>query len=61
MFCHQCLNSSLNTDAVKNKCPMCRQKIETRARGSYGQKTKGFWPLELKLMTGKRLGKQVSK
>ncbi|CAI4219129.1 unnamed protein product [Parascedosporium putredinis] len=42
----------------KNKCPICRQKIENRSRDSYKQTTKGIWPLELKLMTTTRKGKR---
>ncbi|KAL0931005.1 uncharacterized protein CTRU02_213740 [Colletotrichum truncatum] len=58
LFCSECLHSALNVDATKNKCPICRQKIETKDRSDYTSKTKGFWPLELKLMTASRKGKQ---
>lgn len=37
---------------------MCRTKIDMKPRSSYGIKTKGFWPLELKLMTTTRKGKR---
>ncbi|WYZ40121.1 hypothetical protein EsH8_IV_000462 [Colletotrichum jinshuiense] len=58
LFCSECLHSALNVDATKNKCPICRQKVETKDRSEYTSKTKGFWPLELKLMTASRKGKQ---
>ncbi|EFQ24912.1 hypothetical protein CGRA01v4_06831 [Colletotrichum graminicola] len=58
LFCSECLHSALNVDATKNKCPICRQKVETKDRNTYTSKTKGFWPLELKLMTASRKGKQ---
>ncbi|GKT53758.1 slx8 protein [Colletotrichum tofieldiae] len=58
LFCSECLHSALNVDATKNKCPICRQKVETKDRSDYTAKTKGFWPLELKLMTASRKGKQ---
>ncbi|UQC77708.1 uncharacterized protein CLUP02_03179 [Colletotrichum lupini] len=58
LFCSECLHSALNVDATKNKCPICRQKVETKDRNEYTSKTKGFWPLELKLMTANRKGKQ---
>ncbi|KAK2050687.1 hypothetical protein LZ31DRAFT_547969 [Colletotrichum somersetense] len=58
LFCSECLHSALNVDATKNKCPICRQKVETKDRNTYTSKTKGFWPLELKLMTTSRKGKQ---
>ncbi|KAF6839750.1 hypothetical protein CPLU01_01622 [Colletotrichum plurivorum] len=58
LFCSECLHSALNVDATRNKCPICRQKVETKDRSDYGPKTKGFWPLELKLMTASRKGKQ---
>jgi len=37
---------------------MCRAKIDMKARASYNSKTKGFWPLELKLMTKTKQGKR---
>ncbi|KAK6207523.1 hypothetical protein QIS74_12604 [Colletotrichum tabaci] len=58
LFCSECLHSALNVDATKNKCPICRQKVETKDKSDYTAKTKGFWPLELKLMTASRKGKQ---
>ncbi|KAK2011106.1 hypothetical protein LZ32DRAFT_680213 [Colletotrichum eremochloae] len=58
LFCSECLHSALNVEATKNKCPICRQKVETKDRNDYTSKTKGFWPLELKLMTASRKGKQ---
>lgn len=37
---------------------MCRQKLDMKPRANYTTKTKGFWPLELKLMTKTRKGKR---
>lgn len=37
---------------------MCRQKVDMRSRDSYNSKVKGYWPLELKLMTSTRKGKR---
>ncbi|KAM3511033.1 hypothetical protein MY11210_005310 [Beauveria gryllotalpidicola] len=61
LFCAICLHQSLNVEATKGRCPMCRSKIDTKLRGSYTTKTKGFWPLELKLMTTTRRGKRKAK
>ncbi|KAM0461851.1 hypothetical protein ACHAO4_001036 [Trichoderma viride] len=58
LFCAQCLHSSLNIDSTRGKCPMCRSKIDMKARDNYTTKTKGYWPLELKLMTRTRQGKR---
>ncbi|KAG5979875.1 hypothetical protein E4U55_004663 [Claviceps digitariae] len=58
LYCAQCLHSSLHVEATKNKCPMCRAKIDVKSRATYSTKTKGFWPLELKLMTATRKGKR---
>ncbi|KAK8150049.1 SUMO-targeted ubiquitin ligase complex subunit slx8 [Beauveria asiatica] len=59
LFCAICLHQSLtNVESLKGRCPMCRSKIDTKLRGSYTTKTKGFWPLELKLMTKTRRGKR---
>jgi hypothetical protein len=37
---------------------MCRSKIDMKARDGYNTRTKGYWPLELKLMTRTRQGKR---
>lgn len=37
---------------------MCRSKVDMKARQTYTTKTKGYWPLELKLMTATRKGKR---
>ncbi|PON26347.1 hypothetical protein TGAM01_v204823 [Trichoderma gamsii] len=58
LFCAQCLHSSLNIDSTRGKCPMCRSKIDMKPRETYTTKTKGYWPLELKLMTRSRQGKR---
>ncbi|ODA82560.1 hypothetical protein RJ55_01067 [Drechmeria coniospora] len=58
LFCQQCLHSSLHVDTTRGKCPMCRAKIDMKARPTYNRSTKGFWPLELKLMTAAKKGKR---
>lgn len=58
LYCAQCLHSSLHVEATKGKCPMCRAKIDMKTRAAYNSKTKGFWPLELKLMTATKKGKR---
>ncbi|KAI9167445.1 E3 ubiquitin-protein ligase complex slx8-rfp subunit slx8 [Paramyrothecium foliicola] len=58
LYCAQCLHSSLHVEATKGKCPMCRSKIDIKSRSAYTSKTKGYWPLELKLMTTTRKGKR---
>jgi hypothetical protein len=58
LYCAQCLHSSLHVEATKGKCPMCRSKIDMKPRNTYTAKTKGYWPLELKLMTTTRKGKR---
>ncbi|KAK4106051.1 hypothetical protein N658DRAFT_393638, partial [Parathielavia hyrcaniae] len=59
LFCSACLHSALNMEVAKRICPICRQKIDrpTAASGKFGRSAKGFFPLELKLMTKKTLGK----
>jgi hypothetical protein len=42
---------------------MCRAKIDIKPRNNYNSKTKGYWHLELKLMTaskGKRKADNIS-
>ncbi|KAL7930002.1 hypothetical protein V8C35DRAFT_167537 [Trichoderma chlorosporum] len=58
LFCAQCLYSSLSIESTRGKCPMCRAKIDMKPRENYTVKTKGYWPLELKLMTRTRQGKR---
>ncbi|KAL6853148.1 hypothetical protein J3F83DRAFT_559608 [Trichoderma novae-zelandiae] len=58
LFCAQCLHSSLSIETTRGKCPMCRAKIDMKSRATYTTKTKGYWPLELKLMTRTRQGKR---
>ncbi|KAF5609195.1 e3 ubiquitin ligase complex slx8-rfp subunit slx8 [Fusarium pseudoanthophilum] len=58
LYCASCLHQSLNVDVTKGKCPMCRQRLDLKPRESYNSKTKGYWPLELKLMTATRKGKR---
>ncbi|PHH50072.1 Helicase-like transcription factor [Ceratocystis fimbriata CBS 114723] len=54
MFCLECLSNALRSEYETNKCPICRQKVESKDRGSYTSKTKGFWPLEIKVKTRPR-------
>lgn len=64
LFCSECLDSSLHIDAAKKICPICRQKVEVRpqqANNKFGTKQKAFYPLELKMMTRKTLGKRPSR
>ncbi|KAK3379782.1 hypothetical protein B0T24DRAFT_168680 [Lasiosphaeria ovina] len=60
LFCSECLHSSLNIDVSKKICPICRQKIDSRPPndGNFTQKAKGYYALELKLITRKSLGKR---
>lgn len=58
LFCAECLHSSLHVDTTRGKCPMCRSKIDMKERNAFTSKTKGYWPLELKLMTTTRKGKR---
>ena len=58
LYCAQCLHSSLHVDATRGKCPMCRQKLDMKPRELYNTKTKGYWRLELKLMTATKKGKR---
>jgi hypothetical protein len=45
---------------AKKICPMCRQKVDLPpASGKLGKNAKSFWPLELKLMTAKKMGKRT--
>jgi E3 ubiquitin-protein ligase RNF5 len=46
-------------DQARRICPICRTKIDRPppATGKFGPKSKGFYPLELKLMTRKTLGR----
>jgi hypothetical protein len=61
LFCSACLHSALNMDQNRRICPICRQKIDKMpANGSkFGQKAKGYYSLELKLMTRKSLGSKA--
>ncbi|KAM7193290.1 hypothetical protein V8F20_008485 [Naviculisporaceae sp. PSN 640] len=61
LFCSECLHSSLHIDVSKKVCPICRQSIETKpASGKFTTKQKGFYPLELKLLTKKTLGRRTT-
>ncbi|KAL2752790.1 hypothetical protein ACRALDRAFT_213148 [Sodiomyces alcalophilus JCM 7366] len=60
MFCSECLQSALDMESTNKKCPICRQKIDHKDRNAYNSKTKGFWHLELKCMTARKLAKQPS-
>ncbi|KAK3938494.1 putative SLX8 protein [Diplogelasinospora grovesii] len=59
LFCSECLHSSLHIESHKRICPICRQKIDPRpANGQFSVRAKGYYPLELKLVTKKSLGKR---
>ncbi|KAF5250230.1 hypothetical protein FANTH_4555, partial [Fusarium anthophilum] len=58
LYCAFCLHQSLNAVETQAKCPMCRQKLDMKPRERYDSKTKGYWPLELKLMTATRKRKR---
>ncbi|KAK3322299.1 hypothetical protein B0H66DRAFT_601763 [Apodospora peruviana] len=61
LFCSGCLHSSLHIDVSKKICPICRQKIDAKpASGKFSSKAKGYYNLELKLMTRAQLGKQAA-
>ncbi|KAL2270359.1 hypothetical protein VTJ83DRAFT_2543 [Remersonia thermophila] len=52
LFCSECLHSALEMDPARRICPICRQKIDRMGNsGRWGQRQKGFYPLELKLKT----------
>ncbi|KAL8371108.1 hypothetical protein RB595_001116 [Gaeumannomyces hyphopodioides] len=58
LFCGECLHGALHANLNKSVCPICRQKIDPRANGPQNPKTtKGFFHLQLKLMTATRKGK----
>ncbi|EXK80876.1 hypothetical protein FOQG_14648 [Fusarium oxysporum f. sp. raphani 54005] len=58
LYCASCLHHSIYGNVTKGKCPMCRRKLGMKPPESYNSKTKGYWPLELKLMTATRKGKR---
>ncbi|KAK0622973.1 hypothetical protein B0T14DRAFT_426750, partial [Immersiella caudata] len=61
LFCGECLHSSLQIDASKKICPICRQKVEQRPlSGKFSAKAKGYYPLQLRLMSKKSLGKRAA-
>ncbi|KAL2131257.1 hypothetical protein VTI74DRAFT_5329 [Chaetomium olivicolor] len=58
LFCSECLHSALNIDPSRRICPICRQKIDALPlSGKYSNRARGFYALELKLMTRRTLGK----
>jgi len=58
LFCSECLHSGLNIHPNKRVCPVCRQKIDKLPQnGRFGPKAKGYYPLELKLVSKKMLAK----
>ncbi|KAK4204388.1 hypothetical protein QBC40DRAFT_97782 [Triangularia verruculosa] len=61
LFCSECLHSALQITPHKRICPICRQKIENKnAIGKFGPKAKGYYPLEIKLVTKKSLEKRAT-
>lgn len=60
LFCAECLHSALNIDPTKRVCPICRQKIDNKpSNAKFTTKAKGYFPLELKLMTKRNLRKST--
>ncbi|KAJ4304116.1 hypothetical protein N0V88_001726 [Collariella sp. IMI 366227] len=61
LFCSECLHSALNIDPSRRICPICRQKIDNLPQsGKFTSKNKGFYPLELKLMTRQTIGRSTN-
>ncbi|KAK4443935.1 hypothetical protein QBC34DRAFT_309977, partial [Podospora aff. communis PSN243] len=61
LYCGECLHSSLQIDASKKICPICRQKVEPRPPGGrFSAKAKGYYPLQLRLTSKKSLGKRAA-
>ncbi|KAK6069979.1 hypothetical protein SCUP234_10394 [Seiridium cupressi] len=58
MFCSECLHSALHIDHMKKTCPICRQKVDMKAKPGQRQARNTFYHLELKLMTSNRKGKR---
>ncbi|KAH8674114.1 hypothetical protein BX600DRAFT_226325 [Xylariales sp. PMI_506] len=58
LFCSECLHSSLHIDSVKKTCPVCRTKVDVKAKSGARQSKNTFYHLELKLMTANRKGKR---
>ncbi|KAK3295609.1 uncharacterized protein B0H64DRAFT_417271 [Chaetomium fimeti] len=63
LFCSGCLHSALNMDQSRRICPICRQKIDKVPAGNnkFGQKAKGYYSLELKLMTRKSMAAKAER
>ncbi|KAK4456590.1 hypothetical protein QBC42DRAFT_190653 [Cladorrhinum samala] len=60
MFCSGCLHSALTVDPMKRVCPVCRQKIDKEPANGvpFGPRAKGYFPLQLKVMSKKELEKK---
>ncbi|KAI1857884.1 uncharacterized protein JN550_012959 [Neoarthrinium moseri] len=58
LFCSECLHSSLHIDSMKKTCPVCRTKVDIKAKPGVKQSKNTFYHLELKLMTANRKGKR---
>ncbi|KAJ1335588.1 E3 ubiquitin-protein ligase complex SLX5-SLX8 subunit SLX8 [Microdochium nivale] len=56
LFCSECLHSALHIDSNKKTCPVCRTKVDLKNTKS--KTSKGFFHLELKLMTTRKQGKR---
>ena len=61
LYCADCLHSSLNVETTRGRCPMCRAKLDIKPREQYTSKTKGYYPLEIKVMTKNQKGKKKVK
>lgn len=60
MFCAGCLHSALTVDPMKRVCPVCRQRIDKEAANGdpFGPRAKGYFALQLKMMSKKELEKK---
>lgn len=56
LFCSECLHSALHIDSNKKVCPVCRTKVDLKNTKS--KTSKGYFHLELKLMTTRKQGKR---
>ncbi|KAI0128346.1 hypothetical protein BJ170DRAFT_324406 [Xylariales sp. AK1849] len=57
LFCSVCLHSALHIDSTKKTCPVCRTKVDVKAKPGQKPSKNTFYHLELKLMTANRKGK----
>ncbi|KAL2257890.1 hypothetical protein VTK26DRAFT_9007 [Humicola hyalothermophila] len=67
LYCGECLQTAFDINAATplhaekpRICPYCRQKIDKKplSTGKYKHKAKGYYPLEIKMVTRKTLGRR---